>query len=99
MKFNCLVLGYGHYKTVRGAAGMDLSKLLPINAVGSSQPCDTYGIHHKMPVLKELYDSGEASFIAGVGVMTELITKDNYISKTATQLFAHDESKCCKYFI
>ena len=84
---------------MRGAAGMELSKLLPINAVGSSQPCDTYGIHYKMPVLKTLYGNGEASFIAGVGVMSELVTKDNYISNTVTQLFAHDKSKCCKIFI
>jgi uncharacterized protein (DUF1501 family) len=93
MKMNQL-LGYSEYAAVRGAAGMKLSELLPINASGSSQACETYGIHHKMPVLKNLYDQGEASFIAGIGVMTEPITRDTYEDKTVTQLFAHDSSKC-----
>jgi hypothetical protein len=89
--------GYNEYKAVRGAAKMKRTELLPINASGSSQACETYGIHHKMPVLKDLYDQGEASFIAGIGVMTELVTKDNYEDKTVTQLFAHDSSKCEHY--
>jgi uncharacterized protein (DUF1501 family) len=93
LKFKKL-LGYNEYKAARGEAGMELSELLPINATGSSQPCDTYGIHQKMSVLKELYDNGDASFIAGIGVLTELVTKENYLSKTATTLFAHDQ---CKY--
>jgi hypothetical protein len=76
---------------------MKLSQLLPINATGSSQACDTYGIHHGMSVLKNLYDQGEASFIAGIGVMTEPVTMEDYIDKTVTQLFAHDKSKC-KYY-
>ena len=75
---------YNHYKAVRGAAGMEKNKLLQI---------DEYGIHHYMPMLKALYDDGQASFIAGIGVMSEPVTKYDYESKTATQLFAHDQSK------
>ena len=85
--------GYDHYKSERGAAGMSLNELLPISAIDSSQPCNTYGIHYKLPILKELYERNELSFVAGIGVMTEMVTKDNYSSKTVTQLFAHDKSK------
>ena len=84
---------YSQYKAIRGLAGMRRSRLLPIDATGSSQPCDTYAIHNKLPVLKELYDNGEVSFIAGIGVMTEPVTKEDYVRKTRTQLFAHDKSK------
>jgi uncharacterized protein (DUF1501 family) len=78
---------------VRGRAGMGLSELLPINASESAQPCETYGIHHRLPVLKRLYDQGEVSFIGGIGVMTEPVTKSNYNEKTLTELFAHNKSK------
>ena len=72
---------------------MDFTQLLPIDAIGSSQSCDTYGIHENLPILKELYDSGDASFIAGIGVLTSIVNKQNYAEKTLTQLFAHDKSK------
>ena len=72
---------------------MRQSELLPVSAVGSSQACDTYGIHYKLPHLQELYNNGEASFVAGIGVLTSPVTKSNYESETVTQLFAHDKSK------
>ncbi len=72
---------------------MELSELLQISAQSSSQPCNKYGIHYKLPELKKLYDNGDASFIANIGVLTSHVTKENYLRKTATQLFAHDKSE------
>ncbi len=86
-------LDYQQYSNVRGSAALKLSELLPINAQSSSQTCDTYGVNNKLPQLKALYDKGEALFIANIGVLTSHVTKDNYWSKTATQLFAHDKSE------
>ncbi len=54
---------------------MQKSELLIINATSSLQPCHTYGIHYRLPVLKALYDKGEASFIAGIGGKSMIITK------------------------
>lgn len=88
----CLV-GYSEYSQVRGIAGLNFNQLLPIDAAGSSQPCDTYGIHEDLPIMKELYDNGDVSFIAGIGVLTSIVNKQNYAEKTLTQLFAHDKSK------
>lgn len=85
--------GFDEYKIERGTVAMEFDELLPINVTASKQHCEIYGIHHKLPVLQSLYEKGEASFIAGIGVMTELVTKDNYSSKTLTHLFAHDQSE------
>ncbi len=74
---------------------MSLSKksLLELDAWSSSQPCKVFGLHRSMPFLKQLYDEGDASFFAGIGVMNEPVSKDNYYHKTKTNLFAHNASE------
>ena len=84
---------YAEYSDIRGSIGMPREELLPINSEDSHQVCDTFGIHPKLPFLKEVYDQEEAVFMAGIGVLSEHVTQDNYESKTKTQLFAHNTSK------
>ncbi len=78
---------------MRGSVAVDQSALLAINAAGSSQPCNIFGVHPNMPILKKLYDNNDASFIAGIGVLSEPVDKMNYLSRTKTTLFAHDASR------
>ena len=49
-----------------------------------------------MPFLKELYDNKDASFIAGIGVLTRPVNRYNYLAKTKTTLFDHIDSE---YFV
>lgn len=84
---------YDEYKRVRGSVGLPKDELLPVDATSSNQICDVFGIHPNLPFLKESFDQKEAIFFAGVGVLSEPVTKDNYLMKTKTQLFAHNTSK------
>ncbi len=90
--FLCTV-SYEQYKNVRGSVAVDHSSLLKINADGSSQPCKIFGVHPNMPFLKDLYDQKDASFIAGVGVLSEPVDKANYLSRTKSTLFSHEDSR------
>jgi len=81
---------YEQYAQVRGAMGLPKTSLLQIDASSSSQPCDKFGIHPSMPFLKKLYDEKDASFIAGIGVLSTPVTKNDYNEKTRTTLFAHN---------
>jgi hypothetical protein len=67
--FNMLVPGncankqmYAEYKKARGGHALSTDQILTINAAGSGQICDNFGVHHKLPKVKELYDDGDASF-------------------------------------
>ena len=81
---------YAEYKTARGSIGLQKQDLLPIDAKGSKQICNTFGVHPNLPLIKELYDENEAIFLAGIGVLSEPVTNNNYEMKTKTQLFAHN---------
>lgn len=84
---------YDEYKTVRGSVGLSKNDLLPIDAQGSNQICRRFGLHPNLPFVKTLYDEDDVAFFAGVGVLSEPVTKDDYWMKTKTQLFAHNTSK------
>jgi hypothetical protein len=81
---------YDEYKTVRGSIALSREELLRINARTSQQVCEVFGIHPQLPLIKELYDDEEAIFLAGIGVLSEPVTKHDYEIKTKTQLFAHN---------
>jgi uncharacterized protein (DUF1501 family) len=65
-------------------------RTLQIPATG--QPCSTFAIHKELPLFKSLYDAGDLTFIANMGLLNEVsgIDKVNYIAKTRIQLFAHN---------
>jgi len=80
---------YQEYKEVRGSIGLEKEDLLTIDANSSQQVCGTFGIHPNLPFLQQMYESNEASFLAGIGFLSEPVTKLNY-QRTKTQLFAHN---------
>ena len=84
---------YDQYRKVRGTVAIPKKDLLKINASSSNQQCKKFGLHPALPALKKLYEDGDALFLAGVGVLTKFVTKDNYMSETQTQLFAHNTCK------
>jgi len=82
---------YFEYKKARGSIAIAKKTLLKIDASTSTQQCKMFGLHPSLPVLQSLYNEGEALFLAGVGVLSKPVTKDNYLFETKTQLFAHNK--------
>ena len=76
------------YNEVREEVHLVKDTLLQINA--TNQPCDKFGIHPQLKILKELYDDSDAVFIANAGVLNKPVDKENYKDETETQLFAHN---------
>lgn len=81
---------FEEYKKVRGAVALSKSDLLQIDASTSSQPCSRFGIHSSLPLIRDLYNAGDALFLAGIGVLSQPVTKSNYLDDTKTALFAHN---------
>ena len=58
---------YAQYAEVRTSAAVATHRLLPISVPVGTQPCDTFGVHETLPVLKQLYDDGDLAFFAHIG--------------------------------
>jgi len=84
------------YYTTRGAAALPYSTLLPITLNASQlgqQVCDTFGLHPTQQTLKQLWEDGDAAFVANVGALVEPLTKDEYIFKRKelpAAIFSHN---------
>ena len=93
------------YATVRGIVGLDQQTLHPITVDSDSpeQPCDTFGIHRNFPLLKELYDGKECSFIANIGGLVAPMTKAEYKDQTVprpqTMILNHYQNCIIKIII
>jgi len=81
---------FAHYSETRGVIALKKSDLQAIDASGSDQVCDTFGLHPSVPFLKELYEDGDLSFLANTGVLHKVSDKTNYRENHRTQLFAHN---------
>jgi uncharacterized protein (DUF1501 family) len=67
---------YDEYKAVRSAAAaLKSTDMLEIDASSSEQPCDTFGLNKKLPIMKELYDNGHGLFFANTGHLTKPVSK------------------------
>ena len=82
---------YEEYKAVRSGIALNKTSLLEIDATGSHQICNKFGIHPELTVLQSLYNDGDLSFISNVGVLQEYATKEDWRRKTDdTVLFSHN---------
>jgi uncharacterized protein (DUF1501 family) len=81
---------FGEYNNVRGSIALNKNTLKTITV--ADQICSTFGIHQKIPILQELYNSGELSFFANMGVLQQPVTdKGLYRQQNSkTALFAHN---------
>ena len=83
---------YENYAGVRGGVALGKNEVLQIPA-NTEQVCDTFGLHPKFKHLKQMYDDGDASLVANVGVLTEPITQEEFQKKSDKRppsLFAHN---------
>ena len=68
---------YANYANIRGQnLAIPKKHLLDIDATGSDQVCNTFGINQHFPLLKNLYDKGEAMFFANIGVLCKIFSCD-----------------------
>ena len=83
---------YNDYKTTR--SNMALNKDLLIQIRPENTGGRTFGIHHAMPEIEELFVSGKAAVINNVGTLVTRISKQDYISggaKLPLELFSHSD--------
>ena len=81
---------YKEYKKARGSVALGTSSLLDIDATGSNQVCDTFAVNSNYPYLQQLYNEGQALFVANAGSLNKPLTKhDDYNKGANVQLFAH----------
>jgi uncharacterized protein (DUF1501 family) len=68
--------------------------LLPLNSTNT--PGRTFGVHHRMPHLQQLFNSGNAAFVANIGTLVEPTTvaqfKNNSV-KLPLSLFSHNDQR------
>ena len=88
-------LSHDQYAEVRNGVGLTSSELLPVNASGSGQPCEVFGLHPKLAALQGMYADGDAAWIANIGTLVEPITRDEYLADDGSKeypgsLFAHN---------
>ena len=82
---------YANYGAARGFIRILKNTLLQIDATSSSQVCNKFGLHPKLPGIKELYDSKDLTFISNLGILQEPVDKTNWRKKhDRTALFAHN---------
>lgn len=83
--------GYNEYVRARGSHALPKTSLVSINANSPQQNCQEFGIYNKFSLLADLYNNGEALFVANTGVLSKPMTKnDEWVKETSFQLFAHN---------
>jgi cullin-associated NEDD8-dissociated protein 1 len=85
---------HNEYLQVRGNIALEQSQLHEITTDG--QACSQFGIHHKLPFLKELYDKKKASFVSNVGALVEPTTKEQLKDGTVAKcvgLYSHSDQQ------
>jgi uncharacterized protein (DUF1501 family) len=78
------------YKEERGSIALPDDGIVEIGGDTSGQPCSRFGLHRELGLFKQLYDEGDLTFLANVGVLTKPVDKKNYLDETVTAVFAHN---------
>ena len=93
---------YEEYRSVRSNLALEKSDLDTIEVTSGTQPCSTFGVHHRLDELTRLYHAGDAAFIANVGPLVEPVTKQQYMGKTVQlppSLFSHNTQQRNTYTV
>ena len=82
---------YRRYRKNREELALGDSEMLPItsDSVRRSTMHNFWGVHKKIPILKEIYDDGFGQFHANIGHLHKPVTKSNWFTETRTHLFSH----------
>ncbi len=83
---------YDEYTEVRASVALSPSELNSISTTGQS--CGEFGIHARLPILKELYDSQDAAFLSNIGSLAEPLSKDTWEIGTGQRSLAKVTVTC-----
>jgi uncharacterized protein (DUF1501 family) len=81
---------YADYQRIRSLLAIPKEDLIPL--IFDGQPSG-YALHPKLPLLAELFNSGELAFVSNVGPLVEPITKaqvENNQAQLPPHLFSHN---------
>lgn len=71
---------------MRGDIGMLKSEVdeIPCAKPGETcnQPCESFGVHKKIPIFKEIYEAGHGLFISNMGLLHKSVTESDYHFRT-----------------
>ena len=81
---------WDEYVDVRQNVALSRDSLNVLNGTGSSQACETFGVHPRLGSLAKLYNEGDLLFHANTGELSKETNKENYWRDTITELFAHN---------
>jgi uncharacterized protein (DUF1501 family) len=81
---------FEEYRNVRESIAVNQNSLKTITV--DDQICEIFGVHEKLPVVQELYNSGDLSFFANFGVLQQPVNdKQLYLElNSKTALFSHN---------
>ncbi len=98
--FNMLVPNstaeYNAYAASRQNLAIAQQDLLPINPLSFAPGSEPFGLHPMMGGLQNLFESGNAAFVANLGPLVEPTTVDDYFNHSVsvpTQLFSHNDQQ------
>ncbi|CAK0833310.1 unnamed protein product [Prorocentrum cordatum] len=81
---------FEEYVTVRQNVALAQGQLLEISA--DTQNCSTFGVHHALPFVRDLYAQGQLAFVSNVGGLVQPTTKAEYrTAPTCAGLFSHSD--------
>jgi uncharacterized protein (DUF1501 family) len=84
--FNMLVprdaAAYATYQASRSNLALTPAQLIEINPIG----LPNYGVHHQMPEVAGLFQSGKAAFISNVGTLIEPVQNRTQVNQNLKQL-------------
>ncbi len=84
---------HAQYLSVRGDVAIPSANLLPIDTSTSNQPCNSFGLHSSLVNIRNLYASGDASWVANVGPLVMPLNKTEFEAGSKPvpiSLFAHN---------
>ena len=73
---------FNEYTEIRGGLGLTEQTMMDIDASGSDQPCDRFGVTNLLSSFREIYEAGDGIFFAGMGHMNKIVNKDNWRQET-----------------
>lgn len=84
--FNMLVpreaSAYAAYRASRSNLALPPEQLLEIHPTG----LPAFGVHHRMPELAQLFEQGQAAFVANVGTLVEPVQNRTQVSRAMKRL-------------
>jgi len=78
------------YRDARGSIALEPNQLLEIDAATSNLVCEKFGVHYKLPSVRDRFVAKDLAFIANMGILQHPVSKENWRQlHDKTALFAH----------